>query len=623
MPKKTYTVKEVAKLLGFSTNTVYKYLDDGSIQAVRLGEEGRFRIPESEVERLLQEKGKSLSDSSASSNIVTGKNTSSVSQFEVKDAPRLFDWFVSFMSISLGFSIIIFPLSNATQLALSYSKLTIPLQIVLMLGGLIILAFDIIKYKGKFWRDMIRGIVGLDYLAMAVMFLLIHSVPLAIGYFTFSVMVFVSTYSSISEKAKFILLLNLMLFLFGVGVIFKQSFFPVFDMLVTKSGGITVFILSWLTLLAVNFYINFNVLKKHKLSIWFVTAPVALISLAYSTYAFTQAYWARAVFCIVISTFTVLFPFADEFEDFTIKSKKEIVYIFAWLLGLLLAGSMLMFFVYRTFESYVSNQISDRINTANDVVLTFMDGNVAQVSAFAIDKELVGAMKSYDEGNSEIANINLRQVYQVSNWKLNRVVLVNKNGKILDTYPFNPTSQGVNIANRDYFKFVKAGLGTYVTGIIQPSSPGIKPTILVSVPIIGEGNEFLGVLIGDIDINELTRRIDQVRFGQTGTYLLVDKSGNYILPPTPDKILTKAPSGSLELKAALGESGEVQGQDSGSMLSILAYRQIDKYGWGLVAQQPIQEAFNPYSATVFIVFLILVSTGVGSLVLFLRLKSPR
>lgn len=50
---KTYTVKEVAGALEFSANTIYKYLNEGKIKATRLGEEGRFRIPESEVVRLL------------------------------------------------------------------------------------------------------------------------------------------------------------------------------------------------------------------------------------------------------------------------------------------------------------------------------------------------------------------------------------------------------------------------------------------------------------------------------------------------------------------------------------------------------------------------------------------
>lgn len=52
-----YTVKEVARLLGFSTNTIYKYLDEGKIKSTRLGSEGRFRIPQKEVARLLGLRG--------------------------------------------------------------------------------------------------------------------------------------------------------------------------------------------------------------------------------------------------------------------------------------------------------------------------------------------------------------------------------------------------------------------------------------------------------------------------------------------------------------------------------------------------------------------------------------
>lgn len=52
-----YTVKEVARLLGFSTNTIYKYLDEGKIKSTRLGKEGRFRIPQKEVAKLLGLRG--------------------------------------------------------------------------------------------------------------------------------------------------------------------------------------------------------------------------------------------------------------------------------------------------------------------------------------------------------------------------------------------------------------------------------------------------------------------------------------------------------------------------------------------------------------------------------------
>lgn len=51
MPK-TYTVKEVANILGYSTNSIYTFLKEKRIKGVRVGK-GRFRIPEEELSRIL------------------------------------------------------------------------------------------------------------------------------------------------------------------------------------------------------------------------------------------------------------------------------------------------------------------------------------------------------------------------------------------------------------------------------------------------------------------------------------------------------------------------------------------------------------------------------------------
>lgn len=47
--KRFYSVKEASKILGVSTNTIYKYLDEGSLKGKRLNSRGRFKIPFSEI----------------------------------------------------------------------------------------------------------------------------------------------------------------------------------------------------------------------------------------------------------------------------------------------------------------------------------------------------------------------------------------------------------------------------------------------------------------------------------------------------------------------------------------------------------------------------------------------
>ena len=53
--KAFYTPKELIQILGFSKNTIYRYLEEGKINSNRVGK-GSFRIPASEVEKWLGEK---------------------------------------------------------------------------------------------------------------------------------------------------------------------------------------------------------------------------------------------------------------------------------------------------------------------------------------------------------------------------------------------------------------------------------------------------------------------------------------------------------------------------------------------------------------------------------------
>ena len=51
---KLYSVKKASQIIGCSTNTLYKYLNEGRIKASRgTADQGRFRIPQSALEEFL------------------------------------------------------------------------------------------------------------------------------------------------------------------------------------------------------------------------------------------------------------------------------------------------------------------------------------------------------------------------------------------------------------------------------------------------------------------------------------------------------------------------------------------------------------------------------------------
>lgn len=75
-----YTVQETATILGFSTNSIYKFLDQGRLKSTRgNSKQGRFRIPHSSVEDFL---GTKLSETAVSKALSTSISPKTV------DTPR-------------------------------------------------------------------------------------------------------------------------------------------------------------------------------------------------------------------------------------------------------------------------------------------------------------------------------------------------------------------------------------------------------------------------------------------------------------------------------------------------------------------------------------------------------
>lgn len=205
MPKSTYTVKEVANLLGFSTNTVYKYLESGSIKAVRLGQEGRFRIPASEVNRLLQERGKTL------------QKETSASVTETQESSNIFDWFVGFLSIGLGFSQFINLVYTSTQpeLAVFLPYLNV-VNILIFVGGVLLLGFDVFKVEKNHRHKVLNLSIGILYLILAVIFLLQKSV-FSMGYLSLSFVLIGSAFKKVNYYLQYLIFINILFVLIGLG----------------------------------------------------------------------------------------------------------------------------------------------------------------------------------------------------------------------------------------------------------------------------------------------------------------------------------------------------------------------------------------------------------------------
>ncbi|OGM88320.1 hypothetical protein A2614_00400 [Candidatus Woesebacteria bacterium RIFOXYD1_FULL_40_21] len=112
MPKKFYSVKEASKILGVSTNTIYKYLDEGSLKGRRLNNRGRFKIPFSEIAPYLAGEAELTAD------------TIEKAQADKKDGPKL-SFFELWFGVALVGLILIYFLGNKSSLLTDIGNATL------------------------------------------------------------------------------------------------------------------------------------------------------------------------------------------------------------------------------------------------------------------------------------------------------------------------------------------------------------------------------------------------------------------------------------------------------------------------------------------------------------------
>lgn len=624
MPKKTYTVKEVARLLGFSTNTVYKYLEEGKIKSTRLGKEGRFRVPDAEMSRLLQEsKGVEITEQPSYVEQAGRGLLNSPSNFleeDGKHSPSLFDWFICFLSIALGFSQVVFPAYSVSSIIVKFLPSIQILQGLLFFAGFGLIAFDVLGLDKNYWHNILHVFTGALYFIIAVIFIFVGVIPNAIGYFAVAAILIFTAFIKPAGSVRFVIYLFFLLLFIGLGAVIWPGNFFVHTMAIVQGINTSIFYSIWIASMVFLVFLGLKVLKGSKKALTLISVLVSVLSLIFSILAFTNGFWGRAIYTVVLGSFAAIFPFADHFEAFTLRSRNELVVSFLWLLGLFFVGSLVLYFVYHSFQSYILSELEHRVNTASEVLSTFVKRNESKVQVFAQSSQLVNLLKGNPKTNTPEMDSYLRQLYLSSNGTLRRVILTNKDGIIIDTYPYNLSSQGVSVANRDYFINVKSGLSVYLTGIVQPNSPGISPAVLVSAAVDNDKGEFLGTLTGSTDIKELANEINQVRFGQNGAFILADTTNRYIIPPRNLKALDKVSTDSLVYKAVSGESGVKTGYDEGGTLSFSAYRRVDPFGWGVVAEQPFNEAFRAYSIAGFVTFLVFIMSGIGSLILVIYIR---
>jgi len=180
---------------------------------------------------------------------------------------------------------------------------------------------------------------------------------------------------------------------------------------------------------------------------------------------------------------------------------------------------------------------------------------------------------------------------------IERVVLFDKEGILRSVMPLTPEISSVigqDFSYRDYYQGVSKNWQPYVAEIIKPAVPLGYNLVPVAIPIKSESGEAIGFLLLNIKLETITDWSKNIDVGEAGFVYIVDQIGNLVAHPTllPAEEIIDFSSVPIVQKILQGSRGlEISFNPIEKEERLTAYRPIEKYGWGVIVQEPTKSAF--------------------------------
>lgn len=172
---------------------------------------------------------------------------------------------------------------------------------------------------------------------------------------------------------------------------------------------------------------------------------------------------------------------------------------------------------------------------------------------------------------------------------------------------------GISYFDRDYFQQMLQTRTTAISEVIQSRSTGLQ-VIGIAEPVIGWDGEVSGAVIINVELEKLGQRIAKTKIGLSGYAILVNEAGHILLHPDSGIVATSANLFRIvpELAAAFKQTGAMEYEYEGQK-KLAGYSFAPTPGWGLIVQQPLDEALAGVRATRRANMLIVLLAGAGAI----------
>lgn len=628
----TYTVKQVAELLGYSTNSVYSFLKEGRIKGVRVGK-GRFRILQEEINRLLHRDKLVLSQNQNNDSFTPSQKEIVDSPFiklpkfqdDVSDArievPSLFDWFVGLSSIVLGFTMVLFTRQNEEFNTLVNLGLVNAIKVTFMAAGFGLLISDIVGKTYNRWRNFFYTVLMGAYASYNIISFKGQDLQVGVLYS----LVFIAMFIHIIFRYHRVLSLaiyDVLIFVFMPPVIYLSNKSVLSDKFaLLNSLPVGAMILIWLVISFFSIVIVWYGYNKHKL---FFTLGMGIFSLSLFLLAFyysTQLYWGRSLVLMMLALTSIFVPVWRDLK-FEKKPDKKVVFgSFAVVLLIFIATVGLIWVLQVNLKDYASQELINENSHARLLIESYIQDAEKTIENVSKNSLFVKAVKENDKDNLA----QLGKGFFATTSVFRRILVLDLKGNLLLIYPYGKLPYE-NLAFRDYFKQVIDTRKTYVSHVFDAAVDGQRLSVgVISSAILDEKNQLVGVFVGSVNFNNIEQLLGQIaNEDKHKSFMLVDNDGVIIIGSEPNAIGTKINNFNSSDFNGIIKSGAADYTDANNIQSLRAHDRIDNLGWHLFLTQPLNDAISlSRKGSLVLLFFILIGGVIVTIYVFLFGKKTK
>lgn len=166
------------------------------------------------------------------------------------------------------------------------------------------------------------------------------------------------------------------------------------------------------------------------------------------------------------------------------------------------------------------------------------------------------------------------------------VVLLDNFGHVRLSEPARPEIQNADWSDRDFFHELLGSSREYYSDVTTDGPDGASVAV-ISVPVLGENGEFVGVLagmfrLGESRISSLYASIVRLRIGQSGNTYVLDREGTILYDSSYTRIGQTLEMPSLDKTELQGDAVRTTDPDGNDIIA--SFAPIPGTGWTLVTE---------------------------------------